>query len=247
VLLHVTAKWLLTGQWHMTSSLALLLRLYCTSLLLFACSTAAVLLHVSAKWLLIGRYKPGVHPIYGLHYVAWWIERLLFKVRPNFIIMLSRGRPTDIAHRFLLSGAFLLRGALLPRELSTVPGTCWLIACNHNCTAAAAVTSRRQDTSNARHSPFPTPSGLLCGSVPLSLSSHPTQNVQAVLLPYTRGTALHNVYLRSLGARIAPDTVCDAEDVSEYDLVELQAGAFVGGNTVISPGSKQALSSKEVG
>lgn len=83
--------------------------------------------------------------------------------------------------------------------------------------------------------------------LPLPLPPSHTQNVQAVLLPYIRGTALHNVYLRSLGARIAPDVVCDAEDVSEYDLVELQAGAFVGGNTVISPGSKQALSSKEVG
>lgn len=41
----------------------------------------AVLLHVTTKWLLIGRYKPGVHPIYGIHYVAWWIERMLFKVR----------------------------------------------------------------------------------------------------------------------------------------------------------------------
>ncbi len=80
------------------------------------------------------------------------------------------------------------------------------------------------------------------------MCSHvPAQNVQAVLLPFTRGTALHNVYLRSLGARVASDAVCDAEDVSEYDLIELQAGAFVGGNTVISPGARQALSNKQVG
>lgn len=84
---------------------------------------------------------------------------------------------------------------------------------------------------------------MLCLPVP---PYPPSQNVQAVLLPFTRGTALHNVYLRALGARVAPDAVCDAEDVSEYDLIELQAGAFVGGNTVISPGSKQAVSNKQV-
>lgn len=47
-------------------------------------SAGAVLLHVCAKWLLVGRYKPGIHPIYGLHYVAWWIERMLFKVGSHF-------------------------------------------------------------------------------------------------------------------------------------------------------------------
>lgn len=44
-----------------------------------------VLLHVGAKWLLVGRYKPGVSGIYSLHYVAWWIERLLFKVSASYI------------------------------------------------------------------------------------------------------------------------------------------------------------------
>lgn len=72
------------------------------------------------------------------------------------------------------------------------------------------------------------------------------QNVQAVLLPYTRGTTLHNVYLRMLGAVVAPDAVVDAEDVSEFDLVELQQGCFVGGNTVISPAARAALRHKQV-
>lgn len=50
------------------------------SVSVFMHAAGAVCLHVCAKWLLVGRYKPGVYPIYGLHYVAWWIERLLFKV-----------------------------------------------------------------------------------------------------------------------------------------------------------------------
>lgn len=79
-----------------------------------------------------------------------------------------------------------------------------------------------------------------------NVSAASPQNVQALLLPFTRGTALHNAYFRLLGARIASTAVLDAEDVSEYDLVELQDGAFVGGNTVISPGSKQAVSNKQV-
>lgn len=74
-----------------------------------------------------------------------------------------------------------------------------------------------------------------------------SQNVQALLLPFIRGTALHNAYFRLLGARIAPDAVLDAEDVSEYDLIDIQQGAFVGGNAVISPGNKMAVSTKQVG
>jgi hypothetical protein len=35
--------------------------------------------------------------------------------------------------------------------------------------------------------------------------------------------------------------------VSEYDLIDIQQGAFVGGNAVISPGNKMAISNKQVG
>jgi hypothetical protein len=90
---------------------------------------------------------------------------------------------------------------------------------------------------------------LTCRPWLLPLPTKPlySQNVQALLLPFIRGTALHSAYVRLLGARIAPDSVLDAEDVSEYDLIDIQQGAFVGGNAVISPGNKMAVSSKQVG
>lgn len=72
------------------------------------------------------------------------------------------------------------------------------------------------------------------------------QSVQAQLLPFIRGTALMNAYLNALGARVHASAFVDAEDVFEPDLIEVQDGAFVGGNCVLAGATRRAATCKQV-
>jgi hypothetical protein len=48
---------------------------------------------IGFKWLLLGRQKPGVHAIWSLYYVRWWITRSTIKFTMSWIYILIRRTP----------------------------------------------------------------------------------------------------------------------------------------------------------
>lgn len=71
---------------------------------------------LAIKWILIGKYRPGVHPIWGLYFTRWWIvQRILGTLRP-----ILRALPEFWLKLYYRSmGAHLAQGAsILSKDLS---------------------------------------------------------------------------------------------------------------------------------
>lgn len=68
---------------YLVKDAALWLSLFCLPAFFFCWGTTLMLVSLVLKWILIGKYKPGVHEIWGPHFVRWWIvHRVVVVCRP---------------------------------------------------------------------------------------------------------------------------------------------------------------------